>query len=94
MNKKGIAPIIVIVILCVIILIFYVMDVSQRECNSNKDCSKNSYCGADNACHEFPKQIVVTEHNYILPAIILSIALIVAAYIFKGGRLPTIQWKK
>jgi len=93
MNKKGIAPIIIIVILCVIILAFYVVDVSQRECNANKDCSKNSYCGSDYTCHEYPKEIVVTEHNYLISSIILGIALITAAYIFKGGKLPTIKWK-
>ena len=94
MNKKGVAPMVVIVLLCVILLTFYIMDIAQRECNANKDCSKNSYCGSDNTCHEYPKQIVVTEHNYLIPAIILGIALIISAYIFRGGKLPTIKWKK
>jgi len=94
MNKKAAAPMIIIVILCVIILAFYVMDVSQRECNANKDCAKNSYCGSDNACHEYPKQIVITEHDYLIPAIIISVALIISAYIFRGGKLPKIVWKK
>ncbi len=84
----------IILVLCLIILIVYVMDVSQRECKTNKDCSKNSYCGSDYECHQFPKEIVVKEYDFLFPSIILGIALIISAYIFKGGRIPKITWKK
>jgi hypothetical protein len=93
MNKKGAAPLIIILILGALLLSFFVIDVAKRECNANKDCSKNSYCGSDYTCHEFPKEIIVKEYAFIIPSIILGIALIASAYIFKGGKLPTIKWK-
>ncbi len=87
MNKKGsLALAIVAIILALIILAVYLVNVSQRECNSNRDCPGNAYCGNDYDCHAFPEQIVVKENNLVPAAIIIGTALIIASYIFRKGK--------
>lgn len=82
----------VAIVLALVVLAFILITFAQRECNSNRDCSDNAYCGSDHECHEYPNQIVVKETNYVNAALILGIFLIVAAYIFKGGKITC--WKK
>ncbi len=91
MNKKGMALGIVAIILALVILGIFLVSIAQRECNSNRDCPGNSYCNTQYECVEFPEQIVVKESNFLTSALILGIAILIAAYIFKGGKLP---WKK
>ena len=89
MNKKAVAWMpIAVVVLCCLVLFIFLIDVAQRECNSNKDCPKTAYCGNDNACHPYPDEIVVKENNYIPASIILGLSIILAAYILKGGKFP------
>lgn len=87
MNKKGMIQIVAI-ILALVILAYVLVSFAQRECNSNRDCPGNAYCGTDYECHEYPDQIVVKETNYISSALTLGIFLVIAAYIFKTGRVP------
>lgn len=91
MHKKGNAVAIVAVVLAFIILIMFLINIASRECKNNNDCAQNQYCSTDYECHEFPAQVVVKETNYIPAALIIGVALIIAAYIFRGGKLP---WKK
>ena len=83
MHKKGNAVAIVAVVLAFIILIMFLVNIGSRECKNNGDCAENSYCGTDYECHEFPSQVVVKESSYIPAALIIGIALMVAAYIFR-----------
>lgn len=84
MDSKGsIALAIVAIILALTILAIYLVNVAQRECNSNKDCPEMAYCGVDYECHDFPPQIVVKENNFLPAAIIGGIAIIIAAYVFR-----------
>ncbi len=86
MNKKGsLGLIIVIVILSLVILSVYLVGVATRGCNSNKDCAKSAYCGTDYECHDFPKEIIVKENNFVPASVILSIGLITSALIFRKG---------
>ena len=87
-SKANIALAVVAVILALVIFAIFLGDVANRECSSNKDCAENSYCGADNECHQYPDKILVRESNYIPAALILGIALIIAAYIYRGGKIP------
>ncbi len=88
MNKKAdIAIAIIAVILALIILVIYLVNVATRECNNNNDCPANAYCGTDYTCHEYPSQVIVKETNFIPAAIIIGIALIIAAYIFRKEKI-------
>ena len=88
MNKKGtVALAVVAVVLALLILVFYLVGIATRDCNKNKDCSENQYCGTDYTCHDFPNQVIVTETNFIPAAIIIGIALIIAAYIFRKEKM-------
>ena len=84
MNKKGNAVAIIAIVLAFIILIMFLVNIGGRECKNNRDCTENSYCGTDYECHQFPSQVVVKESSYIPAAIIIGVALIVAAWIFRG----------
>ncbi len=90
-TKANVGLIVVVIVLALVILAFILADVASRECSSNKDCAENSYCGADNECHQYPNKILVRESNYIPAALILGIALIIAAYIFRGGKIPFLE---
>ena len=84
MNKKGsFALAAVAIILALVVLGVFLVNIAMRDCNSNKDCSDNAYCGSDYECHEYPKQIVAKESNYLSAAIVVGVSLILAAYVFK-----------
>lgn len=89
MDKKGKALEAVAIIMALTILGFFLVSTYMQECKSNKDCSENAYCGVDHECHNYPDKIVVKQNNFLPAAIVLGVALIAAAYIFKGGmKLP------
>ena len=75
------------IIFLVVIIIFFIgwlINFNQRECRTNKECGKTSYCGSDFACHEFPvMQQTVVQYNFLLPSIIIGIAIISAALIYR-----------
>jgi hypothetical protein len=92
MNKKGSAALAIIaVILALLVLTVYLVNIAQRDCESNRDCPDNAYCGTDYECHQFPDQIIVKESNYVPAALIFGIFLVVAAYIFRGGKIPFLK---
>lgn len=82
---------IVAVVLAVTILAIYIIGVATRECNSNNDCSETSYCGSDFTCHEYPSQIIVNDYKILWGALIFGICLIIAAYVYRSGKLPPIK---
>jgi len=91
MNKNGELILgIIAIILALTILAGILVSVAQRECKSNRDCPDNAYCNTNYECVEYPNEIIVENNNFLLPSIILGVALITSAYIFKGGKLP---WK-
>jgi len=89
MNKKGsLALAAIAIILAFVILGVFLIDIAQRECNSNKDCPVNAYCGSEHECHSYPEEIIVQENSFIPAALIFGAAIIIAAYIFRGGKVP------
>ncbi len=91
MHKKGSLILgLVAIFLSLVILGIFLVSIAQRECQSNRDCPGNAYCNTQYECVEFPQQVVVKESNFLISALILGFAVLIAAYIFKGGKIP---WK-
>lgn len=84
-HKKSEIGLTVIVLFIVAAMFFaWVFNVSQRECSTNKDCGSESYCGSDFSCHQYPIiQKTVVQYNFFVPSIIIGIAIIIAAVIFR-----------
>ncbi len=94
MNVKGnMGLVVVIVVLALALLAVVITNSAGHECEKNSECAENSYCGADNECHLYPEEVVVTQNNYLPAAIVLGLALIFAAYIMRGGRIPLLHPK-
>jgi len=89
MNKKATLGLIAVVIVLALAIVALVVSSNfNRECNRNSECPNNAYCGADYTCHEYPKEVQVKQNTFLPAAIVLGLALIIAAYIFRGGRIP------
>lgn len=88
MYKKadgGLTAIVIIVV--ILVFLSYLVNISQRECDSNKDCNDEQYCGSDFACHKIPiiereTTPVIVHRDYAKPAWIIGLALVVVAIIF------------
>ncbi|MBU0457170.1 MAG: hypothetical protein ABH824_00725 [Nanoarchaeota archaeon] len=91
-NKKAnLGLTAVAIILALVILGFFLVSLALRECNSNKECPDDSYCGTDYECHPYPDEIIVKKNNLLSAAIVLGVSLIIAAYLFKNGKIPLIK---
>jgi len=89
MNKKGnLGLIAVILVLALLLFAIYMVGIATRDCNGNRDCAENAYCGTDYECHQYPEKIVVKENNFIPASLILGLALIIAVYIYRTGKIP------
>ena len=88
-SEIGLVFILIIVIVFLFLGVFSNLDNSifgSREagCRSNRDCGSEAYCGSDFECHQYPTiQKTVVEYNFLGPSIIVGIAIIIAAIIFK-----------
>lgn len=90
-SRKGDAALVIVLIIIIVLFFFgWLINVSQRECKTNRDCGTESYCGSDFSCHQYPAiQKTVVEYNFFWPALIIGFAIIVAAWIFKSPRQET-----
>ena len=89
MDKKGsLGLIAAIIVLALVILAYILVAVAERECFSNRDCSDNAYCSTDYKCHQYPDKILVNDNNYFSSALVFGILLVVAAYVYKTGKIP------
>jgi len=87
-NKKSEAGSALIIIILIVLFLGWVINVSQRECKTNKDCASESYCGSDFSCHSYPNiQKTVVQYNFFWPAVVIGIAIIVAALIFNWNKI-------
>lgn len=88
-HKKADVGLTIILIIIIVILFFgWLINVSQRECRTNKDCGSEAYCGSDFACHQFPTiQKTVVQYSLVTPSIIIGIAIIIAAVIFNWNKI-------
>ncbi len=84
-NKRGEAVLTtIIVIIIIIIVIAWLVNIGGRECRRDSQCKNGQYCGADFACHDIPVvEKTVYDINLLPSAIVLGIALVAAAFIFK-----------
>ena len=84
-SKKSEAGLVAIIIIIVVLFsLGWLYNINQRECSKNKDCSSESYCGSDFSCHQYPNiQNNIVQYNFFWPALIIGIALIIGAWIFR-----------
>jgi len=89
LNKKSEAGLTIIVIVIIVALFLgWIINLNQRECISNKDCGSEAYCGSDFSCHSFPTiQKTVVQYNFLVPSIMIGIAIIIAAIIFRWNQI-------
>ena len=90
-NKKSETGLLIILIIIIVLFFFgWLINVSQRECKTNRDCGSESYCGSDFSCHQYPAiQKTVVEYNFFWPALIIGFAIVAAAWIFRQPRQET-----
>lgn len=84
-SKKSEAGLTIIVIVIIAVLFAgWLINLSQRECKSNKDCGSEAYCGSDFSCHSYPAiQKNVIEYNFLIPSVIIGIAIVIGAVIMR-----------
>lgn len=85
MNKKADGGLTAIVIILIaVIFLGWLVNVRNRECNSNKDCEENQYCGSDFACHQIPIiEKTVYKQNLTLPILFICITIVALSVIWK-----------
>lgn len=90
-NRKGEMGLLIILIIIIVLFFFgWLINVSQRECRTNRDCGSEAYCGSDFSCHQYPAiQKTVVEYSLFWPAVIIALAIVAAAWIFKQPRQET-----
>lgn len=91
LYRKAETGLVVILIIVIILFFFgWLINVSQRECRTNRDCGTEAYCGSDFSCHQFPNiQKTVVQYSLFWPAVIIGIAIVLAAWIFREARKET-----
>jgi|GEM_PF-5488821 hypothetical protein len=84
-NRKGEMGLLIILVIIIVLFFFgWLINVSQRECRTNRDCGSESYCGSDFSCHQYPTiQKTVVQYDLAPAAVIIGLALIFAAIIFR-----------
>jgi hypothetical protein len=79
---------IVLVIVIIVVFLGWLVNLGSKECRSNSDCSNDFYCGSDFSCHQIPViEKTVSKNNFVMPSIIISIAIVIAAFILKSDKL-------
>jgi len=84
LYKKSEAATTLLIIIVIVFFLGWLINVGQRECKSNRDCGSESYCGSDFSCHSYPTiQKTVVKYNLFWPAVIIGVAIIIAAIIYR-----------
>lgn len=87
-KKAQVGLVAVIIIITGVLGIGMLANFGSRECNSNKNCNSDEYCGSDFACHQIPViEKTLINNNFIMPSIIVGIAIIMASFVLKSGKL-------
>ncbi|MBI2656451.1 hypothetical protein HYX03_01800 [Candidatus Woesearchaeota archaeon] len=90
LYKKSEAATTLLIIIVIVFFLGWLINVSQRECKTNKECGSEAYCGSDFSCHAYPTiQKTVVQYNLFWPAVIIGFAIVVAAIIFKRNKTAT-----
>ncbi|HLC97143.1 MAG TPA: hypothetical protein VJH97_07545 [Candidatus Nanoarchaeia archaeon] len=100
MNKRADGGLTAIVII-VVILVFlgWLVNLSQRQCQSNKDCDRDFYCGSDFACHQIPiiereTTPVIVNRDFTGAAWVIALAIMVAAALFNIDKIAGVFRRK
>ena len=93
-RKKANGLAIGFFVMIIIIVIFWLIGISARECNSDSACKEDYYCGSDFKCHQMKiVEKTVVKNDYITPSIIVGISIIIAAIILRHAGLKSIAKK-
>ena len=85
-SEAGVAAVLIIIV--IVFFLGWLINIGQRECRTNRDCGSESYCGSDFSCHSYPTiQKTVVQYNFFWPALIIGIAIVVAAMIFRWDKI-------
>lgn len=92
-NKSAELLTILIVITFILFAVMgfggWLIDLSSRECRSDKQCPGDNYCGSDFACHQIPViEKTIVQNNFVVPSIIIGIAIVLSSIILKSGKMP------
>lgn len=89
LHKKSEAGLVTVLIIVIGLFFFgWLINVSQRECKTNRDCGSEAYCGSDFSCHQFPIiQKTVVQYNLLGSSIIIGLAIVIAAVIFRWDKI-------
>ena len=88
-KKSEVVLATIFIVLIIIIFLGWLVNVGSRECRTNSDCDNANYCGSDFACHQIPTiEKTIVQNNFIVPSIIIAIAIIIAAIVLKWKRIP------
>ncbi len=85
LNKKADAVAAIFIVLIIVVFLGWLINIGNRECNSNNDCGDGYYCSVEHACNKIPvlEKEVVVQRSYVLPALIIGLAIVVAAIILR-----------
>lgn len=87
MKKAEVGTVLVVIVIAVLIFFGYLYNVATRQCSNNDECGEGKYCGSDFSCHEFPNAVYSSPPSLVLPSIVIGVAFIIAAIIFRGWKL-------
>ena len=83
-KKSEVILATIFIVLIIIIFLGWLVNIGSRECRTNSDCGNANYCGSDFACHQIPTiEKTIVKNNFIIPSIIIAIAIIIAAFVLK-----------
>lgn len=96
LHKKAEAGLVIVTILIILIFsIGWLINVNQRECRTDNECGSESYCGSDFSCHPYPTiQKTIVQNNFLVPSIVIALAIVLAAIIFRWNKLRPKEEKK
>lgn len=89
LNKKADGGLTAIVIILIaLVFIGWLVNINNRECDSNQDCEENQYCGSDFSCHNIPViEKTVVKRSLTLPIFIICTTIVALAIIWKWEKL-------
>lgn len=88
MHSKKASGSFILIALVIFLSVWWLVNVSSRECNTNNDCSSESYCGSDFTCRTYPNiQKTVVQYSLLWPSVIIALALIITTLILRWDKL-------
>jgi len=81
LGKKANAAVILLALILIIIVVYWIVNLSSRECNHDDECGTDRYCGSDFKCHD--KIINRVEYSLMGPALVVGFAIVIGAIILR-----------